>query len=110
MAGFPAAVGTDGSEGSWDISCGCAANVSLDYVMSRRLQVADPLAELNMMPLVLAFFNFRDVSRLMVSRRSIEESARVLGEQRPVDREAKAPGTQERRAERGLSGPERSAK
>ena len=50
------------------------------------------MAELNMAPLVLTFFKFRDVSRLMVSRRSIEESTGVLGEQRPVDREAKLPG------------------
>ena len=110
MAGFPAAVESDGSEGSWDISCGCAANISLDYAMTHRLQVMDSPAELNMMTFGIGVFRFRDVSRLMVSRRSIEESARVLGEQRPVDREAKAPGTQERRAERGLSGPERSAK
>ena len=50
------------------------------------------MAELNMAPLGIGVFRFRDVSRLMVSRRSIEESARVLGEQRPVDREAKRPG------------------
>ena len=81
MAGFPAAVGTGGLEGSWDISCGCAANVTLDYVMTHRLQVVDSMAELNMAPLGIGVFKFRDVSRLMVSRRSIEESARVLGDQ-----------------------------
>ena len=60
------------------------------------------MTELNMMPLVLAFFNFRDVSRLMVSRRSIEESARVLGEQRPVDREAKLPGHRSKGPSEGI--------
>ena len=73
--------------------------------MPHRLQVVDSLTELNMMPLVLAFFNFRDVSRLMVSRRSIEESARVLGEQRPVDREAKRPGHRSEGPSEGFQGP-----
>ena len=56
MAGFPIAVGSDGSEGSWDISCGCAANISLDYVMTHRLQVVDSMAELNMAPLGISVF------------------------------------------------------
>ena len=59
MAGFPAAVGSGGSEGSWDISCGCAANVSLDYVMTHRLQVADSMAELNMAPLGIGVFQIQ---------------------------------------------------
>ena len=63
------------------------------------------MAELNMAPLVLTFFKFRDVSRLMVSRRSIEESARVLGEQRPVDREAKRPGHRSEGPSEGFQGP-----
>ena len=57
MAGFPAAVGSGGSEGSWDISCGCAAYVALDYVMPHRLQVADPPAGVEQVAfLVLGFF------------------------------------------------------
>ena len=42
--------------------------------------------------LLYVLLRIRDVSRLTVSRRSIEESAGVLGEQRPVDREAQLPG------------------
>ena len=34
------------------------------------------MAELNMAPLGIGVFKFRDVSRLMVSRRSIEEEHR----------------------------------
>ena len=53
----------------------------------------------------MAFFEVRDVSRRMVSRRSIEESARVLGEQRPVDREAKRPGHRSEGPSEGFQGP-----
>ena len=63
------------------------------------------MAELNMAPLGIGVFKFRDVSRLMVSRRSIEESARVLGEQRPVDREAKLPGHRSEGPSEGNQGP-----
>ena len=105
MAGFPASAGSSGSEGSWDISCGCAANISLDYAMTHRLQVMDSPAELNMMRWDIGVFKFRDVSRLMVSRRSIEESARVLGEQRPVDRVAKRPGHRSEGPSEGCQGP-----
>ena len=55
--------------------------------------------------MVLAFFKFRDVSRLMVSRRSIEESTGVLGEQRPVDRVAKLPGHMSEGPSEGCQGP-----
>ena len=58
MAGFPAAVGTGGLEGSWDISCGCAAYVALDYVMPHRLQVVDP-PELNMMTFGIGIFQIQ---------------------------------------------------
>ena len=73
--------------------------------MTHRLQVGDPSAELNMMTLGIGVFKFRDVSRLMVSRRSIEESARVLGEQRPVDREAQLPGHMSEGPSEGFQGP-----
>ena len=63
------------------------------------------MAELNMAPLGIGVFRFRDVSRLMVSRRSIEESARVLGEQRPVDREAERPGHRSEGPSEGFQGP-----
>ena len=63
------------------------------------------MAELNMAPLVLTFFKFRDVSRLMVSRRSIEESTGVLGEQRPVNREAQRPGHMSEGPSEGCQGP-----
>ena len=63
------------------------------------------MAELNMAPLGIGVFRFRDVSRLMVSRRSIEESARVLGEQRPVDRVAKRPGHRSEGPSEGIQGP-----
>ena len=63
------------------------------------------MAELNMAPLGIGVFRFRDVSRLMVSRRSIEESARVLGEQRPVDREAQRPGHRSEGPSEGFQGP-----
>ena len=59
MAGFPAAVESDGSEGSWDISCGCAANISLDYAMTHRLQVMDSPAELNMMTFGIGIFQIQ---------------------------------------------------
>ena len=65
----------------------------------------DSPAELNMMRWDIGVFKFRDVSRLMVSRRSIEESARVLGEQRPVDREAKRPGHRSEGPSEGIQGP-----
>ena len=58
MAGFPIAVGSDSSEGSRDISCGCAANISLDYVMTHRLQVVDP-PELNMMTFGIGIFQIQ---------------------------------------------------
>ena len=47
----------------------------------------------------------RDVSRLTVSRRSIEESTGVLGEQRPVDREAQLPGHRSEGPSEGIRGP-----
>ena len=73
--------------------------------MPYRLQVVDRRLELNMTTLGIGVFKFRDVSRLMVSRRSIEESARVLGEQRPVDREAKLPGHRSEGPSEGIQGP-----
>ena len=63
------------------------------------------MAELNMAPLGIGVFKFRDISRLMVSRRSIEESTGVLGEQRPVDREAKLPGHRSEGPSEGCQGP-----
>ena len=53
----------------------------------------------------MAFFEVRDESRLMVSRRSIEESGKVLGEKRPVDREAKRPGHMSEGPSEGCQGP-----
>ena len=47
----------------------------------------------------------RDVSRLTVSRRSIEESGKVLSEQRPVDREAERPGHRNEGSSEGIQGP-----
>ena len=73
--------------------------------MTHRLRVGDPSAELNMMTLGIGGFKFRDVSRLMVSRRSIEESTGVLGEQRPVDREVKLPGHRSEGPSEGIQGP-----
>ena len=55
--------------------------------------------------MAICAFVIRDESRLTVSRRSIEESGKVLGEQRPVDREAERPGHRSEGPSEGIQGP-----